>query len=50
MKQELHLMLSETDLKDVTLLVVANKRDLPNAMSVNQLTQILELNKLKNRK
>ena len=43
-------MLSEDELRDATLLVFANKQDLPNAMSVNDVTEKLGLNSLKNRK
>lgn len=33
-REELHRMLSEDELRDASLLVFANKQDLPNAMSV----------------
>lgn len=35
-KEELHVLLAEDELKDVTLLVLANKQDLPNALTVEQ--------------
>merc|ERR1719266_1350816 len=34
---------------DAVLLVFANKQDLPNAMSVNEVTERLGLNQLRNR-
>ena len=48
-KEELHRMLAEDELRGVPLLVFANKQDLPNAMSVNEITERLGLNILKNR-
>merc|ERR1712050_471441 len=48
-KEELHRMLAEDELRDATLLVFANKQDLPNAMSVNDVTEKLGLNQLRNR-
>ena len=45
-KDELQRFLSEDELKDVCLLVMANKQDLPNAMSVEEITDKLGLNKL----
>ena len=42
-------MLGEDELRDSALLILANKQDLPNAMSVNEITERLELNKLRNR-
>jgi len=49
-KEELHRMLAEDELRDAILLVFANKQDLPNAMSVNEVTERLGLNQLRNRK
>jgi len=49
-KEELHRMLAEDELRDAALLVFANKQDLPNAMSVNEVTEKLGLNQLRNRK
>jgi len=49
-KEELHRMLGEDELRDAVLLVFANKQDLPNACSVDTLTDTLGLNKLRNRK
>merc|ERR1711972_302763 len=49
-KEELHRMLAEDELRDAVVLVFANKQDLPNAMSVNEVTERLGLNKLRNRR
>ena len=46
---ELNRMLQEDELKDAALLVFANKQDLPNAMKVQEITEKLGLNKLRNR-
>eukprot|EP00700_Malawimonas_jakobiformis_P001630 EC721963.1.p1 GENE.EC721963.1~~EC721963.1.p1 ORF type:complete len:179 (+),score=56.99 EC721963.1:16-552(+) len=48
-REELHRMLSEDELRDASLLVFANKQDLPNAMSVAEVTQKLALNSLRQR-
>merc|ERR1739842_136036 len=48
-KEELHRMLAEDELRDAVVLVFANKQDLPNAMSVNEVTERLGLNQLRNR-
>jgi|UniRef100_A0A6G1S9U0 ADP-ribosylation factor-like protein 1 len=48
-KQELVLMLEEEELKKSILLVLANKQDMPNAMSVAEVHQALGLEMLKNR-
>ena len=48
-KEELHRMLAEDELREAVLLVFANKQDLPNAMSVNEVTERLGLNQLRNR-
>lgn len=42
-------MLLEDELRDAVLLVFANKQDLPNAMTVAELTDKLGLNQLRNR-
>lgn len=44
--EELQKMLREDELRDATLLVFANKQDLPNAMSVSELTDKLSLHSL----
>jgi small GTP-binding protein len=48
-KEELHRMLAEDELRDAIVLVFANKQDLPNAMTVNEVTERLGLNQLRNR-
>ena len=48
-KEELHRMLAADDLNDAIILVFGNKQDLSNAMSVEEITDKLELNKLENR-
>ncbi|CAL8358218.1 unnamed protein product [Lota lota] len=47
--EELNKMLAEDELKDAVLLVFSNKQDLPNAMSVSELTDKLGLQNLRNR-
>ncbi len=49
-KDELQRMLSEEELKDAVLLVFANKQDCANAMGVQEVTQRLGLDKIRNRK
>ena len=44
----LGLLLTEEELKGVPLLVFANKQDLPNAMSVEEVTEKLSLQKVRN--
>eukprot|EP00746_Dinoflagellata_sp_MGD_P140516 gnl/MRDRNA2_/MRDRNA2_73747_c0_seq2.p1 gnl/MRDRNA2_/MRDRNA2_73747_c0~~gnl/MRDRNA2_/MRDRNA2_73747_c0_seq2.p1 ORF type:complete len:208 (+),score=39.21 gnl/MRDRNA2_/MRDRNA2_73747_c0_seq2:64-687(+) len=46
-REELHKMLNENELKDATLLVFANKQDLPNAMPAAELTDKLGLHSLR---
>ena len=48
-KDELQRMLAEDELRDAVLLVFANKQDLPNAMKVQEITEKLGLNQLRNR-
>ena len=48
--EELKRLLAEEQLKDAALLVMANKQDLPNAMSVTEITEKLEIDKIKDRK
>jgi len=48
--EELGKMLREEELKDVVVLVLANKQDLPNAMSVAEITEKLGLHSLGARK
>lgn len=49
-KDELWRLLAEDELKSSVLLVMANKQDLPNAMSIEEVTEKLELNRIENRK
>eukprot|EP01105_Mastigella_eilhardi_P003438 TRINITY_DN1439_c0_g1_i5.p1 TRINITY_DN1439_c0_g1~~TRINITY_DN1439_c0_g1_i5.p1 ORF type:complete len:180 (+),score=65.00 TRINITY_DN1439_c0_g1_i5:139-678(+) len=49
-KEELQKMLSEDELRDAVLLVFANKQDLPQAMSVAEVTDKLGLSSMRNRK
>jgi len=48
--EELNKMLNEDELRDAALLVFANKQDLPNAMSVAEITDKLALHSLRTRK
>ncbi|EGC29886.1 ADP-ribosylation factor 1 [Dictyostelium purpureum] len=47
---ELQKMLNEDELRDAVLLVFCNKQDLPNAMSVAEVTDKLNLHALRQRK
>ena len=44
-----HRMLNEDELRDAVLLVFANKQDLPNAMTVTDVTEKLGLNTMRSR-
>lgn len=44
--EELTQLLEEDELRDAALLVLANKQDLPHAMSVAEITERLELHKM----
>ncbi|XP_060527696.1 ADP-ribosylation factor-like protein 2 [Cylas formicarius] len=46
-RKELHVLLQEERLAGATLLVFANKQDLPGACSMDELKEILELEKIK---
>lgn len=46
---ELQKLLREDELRDAVVLVLANKQDLPNAMSVAEVTDKLGLHSLRNR-
>ncbi|OLP77805.1 ADP-ribosylation factor 1, partial [Symbiodinium microadriaticum] len=48
-KEELRLMLEEEELKGVTLLVLANKQDLPGALSAAEVSESLGLTAIRNR-
>jgi ADP-ribosylation factor protein 1 len=47
---QLHHMLSDFSLKDVVLLILANKMDLPHAMSASDIVDRMDLHKLHPRK
>ncbi|KAL5753038.1 hypothetical protein ACOSP7_023213 [Xanthoceras sorbifolium] len=49
-RDELHRMLSEEELRNAILLIFANKQDLPNAMSVSEITDKLGLHSLRQRR
>jgi len=44
---ELHRMMTEDQLKDATVLVYANKQDLPDAASADEIKEALNLNKIR---
>nr|ALS05000.1 ADP-ribosylation factor-like protein 2-like protein [Calanus sinicus] len=46
-KNELHSLLGEERLLGATLLVFANKQDLPGALKMEEIAQVLELDKIK---
>lgn len=48
--KELQNLLQEDVLRNAVLLVLANKQDLPNPMSVTELTDKLQLNQIRNRR
>ena len=48
-KEELQRHLSDDELRCVPLLIMANKQDLPNAMSTLEITDALDLHSIKNR-
>jgi ADP-ribosylation factor 1/2 len=49
-RDELNRMCEEDELRDAVLLVFANKQDLPQAMSIAELTDKLGLHAIRNRK
>ncbi|MFS8033263.1 ADP-ribosylation factor 1 [Helianthus anomalus] len=49
-RDELHRMIHEDALREATILVFANKQDLPNAMKVSEITDRLGLHSLQNRR
>ncbi|KAG0935074.1 hypothetical protein G6F57_008772 [Rhizopus arrhizus] len=48
-KEELHAMLEEEELKDVPLLVFANKHDIEGGLSAAEVADTLDLSTLKNK-
>ncbi|KAI9680694.1 MAG: ADP-ribosylation factor, Arf Arf6 [Caeruleum heppii] len=49
-RQELHRIISDREMKDSLLLVFANKQDIAGAMSPTEVTEKLQLSKLKDKK
>lgn len=49
-KEELWNLLREDMLKDAIILIMANKQDLPNAMSATDVAKKLEVHNIRNRK
>ena len=49
-RETLLLCLNEEELKDAALLIFANKQDINGAVSPSELTKILEMEKIRNRK
>lgn len=47
-RYELHRVMEDKELEGVTLLLLANKQDLPNALSVEEITAQLDLSSLEN--
>ena len=48
-REELQKMLTEEELKDAPFLILANKQDLPNAMSTQDITEKLQLHQIRDR-
>lgn len=48
-RDELYRLLNEHELRDASLLVLANKQDLPNAMNASEVTEKLGLHTIPNR-
>ena len=46
-KHELQYLTSEEQLKNAVLLVLCNKQDLPNALSIDKIGELIEINKIK---
>ena len=46
-REEIWRFLGEDELRECTVLVMANKQDLPNAMSVDEITDKLRLNSIR---
>lgn len=44
-KEELHYLLSTDELKNASVLIYANKQDLPGSLSVREITEKLEMSK-----
>lgn len=48
-RQELHMIVSDREMKDAVILVFANKMDLPHAVGRDELIARLQMDKLKDR-
>ncbi|EMR64035.1 putative adp-ribosylation factor 6 protein [Eutypa lata UCREL1] len=48
-RQELHRIINDREMKDSLLLVFANKQDIKDALNPTQVTEALQLNKLKDK-
>lgn len=48
-RDEMWRFLNEDELQDCAILVMANKQDLPNAMTVSEITDKLNLNAIRER-
>uniref|UniRef100_A0A6A7GDM7 Adp-ribosylation factor n=1 Tax=Hirondellea gigas TaxID=1518452 RepID=A0A6A7GDM7_9CRUS len=48
-RDELHKLLQDEQLRGAVLLVMANKQDLPNAVSVSKVAERLQLNQIRHR-
>lgn len=46
-RDELHHLLSQEEMQDAAVLVFANKQDLPNAMTASEISDALDLSKLR---
>lgn len=46
---ELHKICQEDELRDAIILIFANKQDLPGALTVDEISRELELNKIRNK-
>ena len=46
-KHELQYLTSEEQLKNAVLLILCNKQDLPNALSIDKIGELIEINKIK---
>lgn len=49
-RETLHMVLNGEEMKDVPLMVFANKQDLPNALTLAEITDKLGLHTLRDRK
>ena len=47
-REEMQKQLAEEELRNATILIIANKQDLPNAANVDEVAEILQLDRLRN--